>query len=203
VCVVRSGENSGTDGTITMPRSTTIYPRWRPSRTMDTRSPVDTFTFTPFTSSGNAAPVRRWQNAEHSAIAAANFQCSVPLGFVEHGRKISSRLRITVGLHRLLASSTSSFNSRARSLNPPSTGGQSRGDGDPSGRKNLGPQDDKVCVVRSGARKVDTFSSIHFDLLAFVDERRHLHDQASFGSCGFGYARCGRALEAGFGLDHG
>src|SRR5579863_383726 len=52
-------------------------------------------------------------------------------------------------------------------------------------------------------RQIRALGRVHFDFLAFVDERRNLHYQAGFGSRGFGDAAGGRALQAGLGFDHG
>src|SRR6516164_8248890 len=55
--------------------------------------------------------------------------------------------------------------------------------------------------IRLGAAEVGAFAGVDADLLAFVDEGRHLDDEAGFRLGGLGDARRSRGLEAGLRLD--
>src|ERR1700723_3896220 len=60
----------------------------------------------------------RRRDPEDRAIASANLNCPVAFRFLEHRGKVFPRLRIGISLHGTFTSSTSSFISRARSINP-------------------------------------------------------------------------------------
>src|SRR5205807_8314821 len=55
-------------------------------------------------------------------------------------------------------------------------------------------------ALRAG--QVRAFRRVDLDLLAFVDERRYLHDKAGLGFGGLGHAGSGGALQPGLGLNH-
>src|SRR4029077_13192715 len=57
--------------------------------------------------------------------------------------------------------------------------------------------------VSLGAREVCAFGGIDFDFFAFVDEGRHLHDQAGFRFRRLRYAGRGGALQPGLDFRHG
>ena len=56
--------------------------------------------------------------------------------------------------------------------------------------------------ISSGALEVGALRSRYANLLAFADERRHLHHQTGFGLGGLRYVRNSRALQARLGFDH-
>src|ERR1700689_469438 len=60
----------------------------------------------------------RGQDSKNRAVAPTNFHRSVAFGFFEHGGKISARLRVGIGFHRTVTSSTCSSKSRPPALNP-------------------------------------------------------------------------------------
>src|SRR6202012_1230129 len=50
----------------------------------------------------------------------------------------------------------------------------------------------------SGAAEVGTLARVHFDLLAFINEGRHLHDEACLSLGWLGHRGSSRRLEARF-----
>ncbi len=58
-------------------------------------------------------------------------------------------------------------------------------------------------LERSGSFLICAFGRVHANLLAFADERRHLHHQTCLHLRGFGHIRNRRAFETGFRFDDG